>query len=208
MTPKSAHRDRAPWVVFAIWTVALVWSGIGPKDRLTWLMEVAPVLIAAPVMLATRRAFPPTGMLLMLACLHGLILIVGGHYTYAEVPVGFWMQDLFGFSRNHYDRLGHFAQGFVPAILTREILLRRTELQPGGMLVLLVTSVCLAFSALYELIEWCAALILGQGADAFMGMQGDQWDTQADMAMALAGALLAPALLSRAHDRALAALPR
>jgi putative membrane protein len=208
LTAKAARGDRALWAVLAIWAAALVWSGVGPKDRLTWLMEVAPVLIAAPVMLATRRAFPLTGMLLVLACLHGLILIVGGHYTYAEVPVGFWVQDLFGFSRNHYDRLGHFAQGFVPAILAREILLRRTELRPGGMLVLLATSVCLAFSALYELIEWCAALILGQGADAFMGMQGDQWDTQADMALALVGALLALALLSKAHDRALAALPR
>ncbi len=186
--------------------VALVVSGIGPKDRFTWFLEVAPVLIGVPLLLATARRFPLTPLLQRLLFLHALILMLGGHYTYAEVPLGEWAKNAFGFARNHYDRLGHFAQGFVPAILAREILIRRTPLRPGGWLRLLVTSVCLAFSALYELVEWAMALATGEAATAFLGTQGDIWDTQWDMFLALCGALLAQALLSRLHDRQLARL--
>ncbi len=186
--------------------VALVVSGIGPKDRFTWLLEVAPILIGVPILLATARRFPLTPLVQRLLFLHALILMLGGHYTYAEVPLGEWAKGAFGFARNHYDRLGHLAQGFVPAILAREILLRRTPLQPGGWLLTLTTSVCLAFSALYELIEWAMALATGEAATAFLGTQGDIWDTQWDMFLALCGALAAQALLSRLHDRQLARL--
>ncbi len=186
--------------------VALVVSGIGPKDRFTWFLEVAPILIGAPILIATARRFPLTPLVQRLLFLHALILMLGGHYTYAEVPLGEWAKDAFGFARNHYDRLGHLAQGFVPALLAREILLRKTPLQPGGWLVTLVTSVCLAFSALYELVEWAMALATGEAATAFLGTQGDIWDTQWDMFLALCGALLAQALLSRLHDRQLSRL--
>ena len=186
--------------------IALVVSGIAPRDRATWWLEVLPVLIAAPILLATARRFPLTTLTYTLLAIHALILILGGHYTYAKVPLGFWVQDLLDLSRNHYDRLGHFAQGFVPAILVRELLIRTSPLKPGRWLVVLVTSVCLAFSACYELFEWSAALVLGQGAAAFLGTQGDPWDTQWDMLWAVIGALTSQALLARAHDRQLAAL--
>jgi putative membrane protein len=169
-------------------------------------MEVAPVLIAAPFLFATRRSFPLTSLVLVLIALHCSILIVGGHYTYAEVPAGFWVRDLLGWNRNPYDRLGHFAQGFVPAIVAREILLRKSPLVRGGWLFFLVTCVCLAISACYEFIEWGAALASGSGATAFLGTQGDVWDTQWDMFMALIGALTAQLTLARAHDRQLARL--
>jgi putative membrane protein len=186
--------------------VALAASAIRPHDGFTWFLEVAPVLAGLPIVLATRRRFPLTPLLGVLLALHALILIAGGHYTYAEVPVGFWVRDALGLARNHYDRLGHFAQGFVPAILAREILMRRSPLRPGGWLVLLTTSVCLAFSAFYELIEWWVALATGSNATAFLGTQGDPWDTQWDMLLALLGAVLAQGLLGGAHDRALARL--
>ncbi len=193
-----------PVLLLALGAVALVVSGIGPHDRLTWLLEVSPVLIAAPLLIATFRRFRLTPLLYRLILLHALILMLGGHYTYAEVPPGFWVQDLFDLGRNHYDRLGHLAQGFIPAILAREILLRRTPLTPGRWLFVLVTSVCLAFSATYEFIEWGAAVALGQSADAFLGTQGDPWDTQWDMFMALIGAVTAQATLAGLHDRQLA----
>ena len=155
-----------------------------------------------PLLLATRRRFPLTPLAYRLLFVHALILMLGGHYTYAEVPLGFWVGKALGFSRNHYDRLGHFAQGFVPAILAREILLRRSPLRPGRWLFFLVACVCLAISATYELIEWWTALATGEGATAFLGTQGDPWDTQWDMFLALVGALSALALLGRAHDRA------
>ncbi len=186
--------------------VALVVSGIGPKDRLTWLLEVAPVLIGAPILVATARRLPLTPLLYRLLFFHSLVLMLGGHYTYAEVPLGEWAKEAIGFARNHYDRLGHVTQGFVPAILAREILLRKSPLRPGGWLRLSVTSICLAFSALYELIEWATALLSGEAATAFLGTQGDIWDTQWDMFLALCGALLAQALLSRLHDRQLTRL--
>ena len=197
---------RLPLVLLALALVALAVSGIGPKDRFTWLLEVAPVLIGAPVLVATARRFPLTPLLCVLLFLHALVLMLGGHYTYAEVPLGEWAKLAFGFARNHYDRLGHLTQGFVPAVLAREVLLRKTPLRRGGWLVLLVTSVCLAFSALYELVEWATALATGSAADAFLGTQGDPWDTQWDMFLALCGALLSQATLSRLHDRQLARL--
>lgn len=194
---------REPAVLLTAAVGALIASGIAPHDRLTWGLEVLPVILAVPLLLASRRAFPLTPLLYRLLFLHGLILMLGGHYTYAEVPAGFWLQDAFGLARNPYDRIGHFAQGFVPAILAREILLRLSPLRRGGWLFLFVTSVCLAFSALYELIEFGAAMAIGESADAFLGTQGDVWDTQWDMLMALTGALVAQAALARLHDRQL-----
>ena len=187
--------------------LVLLWSGIAPHDRITWWLEVSPVLIGAPLLLATARRFPLTPLLYVLLFLHAAILMVGGHYTYARVPLGFWAQDLFDFARNHYDRLGHFAQGFVPAMLAREILLRRTPLRPGGWLFLLVLSVCLPFSAFYEMLEWWTALLGGVAATDFLGTQGDVWDTQWDMFLAGIGATTAQLLLARLHDRQLARLP-
>lgn len=184
-------------------TLVLTWSWFGAYDGRVWLMEVFPVLVAWPLLALTRRRFPLTPLVYSLIFLHAVILMVGGHYTYARVPLGFWMQDWFGFVRNDYDRIGHLAQGFIPALIAREILLRKTPLQPGGWLFTLVTAVCLAISALYEFIEWGAAVLLQQGADEFLATQGDPFDTQADMAMAWIGAMLAQLLLSRWHDRQL-----
>ena len=197
---------REPLFLLLAGLAILVWSGIGPRDRLTWWLEVAPVLIGVPILVATHRRFPLTPLLYRLLFLHAVILMVGGHWTYAETPLGFWMKDAFGFARNHYDRIGHLAQGFVPAILAREILIRKTALRPGAWLFLLVTSVCLAFGALYELIEWATALIGGGSAEAFLGTQGDPWDAQWDMFLCLVGALASQLLLARLHDRELARL--
>lgn len=201
---KSSNRELI--ALLLVVCVALVASGIHPTDRSTWYMEVAPVLLGVPLLWATLRRFRLTPLLYRLLFVHALILILGGHYTYAKVPAGFWVQELFDLSRNHYDRLGHLAQGFVPAILTREILLRSSLLRPGRWLFFLCLCVCLAFSAFYELIEWWAAVLLGGTADAFLGTQGDPWDTQWDMFLALCGALLSLICLSRSHDRALAQL--
>jgi putative membrane protein len=195
---------REPLVLLAITALALVVSGIGPRDRATWWLEVAPVLIAAPILIATHARFPLTPLLQRLIFLHALVLMLGGHYTYAHVPLGFWLQDLFGFARNHYDRIGHLFQGFEPAILARELLLRSSPLRRGRWLFFLATASCLAFSAFYELIEWWAALIGGGAAEAFLGTQGDVWDTQWDMFLALVGAIAAQLLLASAHDRQLA----
>ncbi len=192
-----------PLVLLALAALALGVSAIGPTDRLTWLLEVFPVLLGAPLLVATWRVFPLTPLLYRLLLAHALILILGGHYTYAEVPLGFWLQDLLDLARNPYDRIGHLAQGFIPAILAREILLRRSPLAAGKWLFFLVVAVCLAFSAFYEMIEWWAALLGGGAADDFLGTQGDPWDTQWDMFLALTGAVAAQLLLARAHDRAL-----
>lgn len=178
-------------------------SGIAPHDRLTWVLEIFPFLIAAPLLVASYRNFPLTPLLYRLIFCHAVILFVGGHYTYAEVPLGFALQKLFGLDRNPYDRIGHFAQGLVPAIAAREILLRRTPLVRGGWLFFIVACICLAISACYEFIEWWSAVLLGQGAEAFLGTQGDPWDTQWDMFTALLGALAAQILLGRCHDRQL-----
>lgn len=196
-------RTTTHTALFLVTIVALIFSGIAPYDRLTWWMEVAPVLIALPLLFITRRVFPLTGLLYGLLCFHGLVLMLGGHYTYARVPLGFWMQDWFDLARNHYDRIGHLTQGFVPAILAREILIRRSPLKPGKWLFFLVCCVVLAVSATYEFIEWWAALIYGADADSFLATQGDVWDTQWDMLLALIGCLIAQLLLSRHHDRAL-----
>lgn len=198
--------SREPAILLAVALAALVVSGIGPHDRATWWMEVAPVVIAAPILVATRRRFPLTPLAYRLLFLHALVLMLGGHYTYAEVPLGFWVRDALGLVRNHYDRLGHLMQGFVPAIVARELLLRTSPLRPGGWLAFLVVCVCLAISAVYELIEWWAAVLLGGGATAFLGTQGDPWDTQWDMCLAGIGAIAALLTLSRVHDRELAAL--
>lgn len=197
---------RALAAVSVIWLAALIASGIAPRDRLTWWMEVAPVLIALPLLLATFRAFPFTTLAYALICIHGLILIVGGAYTYAHVPAGFWVQEWLGLARNPYDRLGHLAQGFIPALVAREILVRRFALVPGKFLFFITLCVCLAISAFYELVEWWAALALGQGADEFLGTQGDPWDTQWDMFLALVGAAVSLLLFSRWHDRQVASM--
>lgn len=200
-TNRSGRAERG--VLLAATLVALVASGIAPHDRLTWALEVSWVAVALPLLIVTRRHFPLTPLLYRLLFLHALILILGGYYTYARVPLGFWAADLFGFTRNHYDRLGHVAQGFIPAILAREILVRRSPLAGSRWLPILVVCICLAFSAFFELIEWSSALVLGADAAAYLATQGDPWDTQADMLCALLGAIAALALLSRLHDRQL-----
>ena len=186
---------------------ALLWSGIAPRDRLTWLLEVVWVIAALPLIIAYWQRFPLTRLLCWLLAMHALVLIYGGAYTYAETPLGFWLRDMFGFARNPWDRVGHFMQGFVPAILARELLLRLTPLQRGGWLVYIVLAAALSFSALFELIEWWAALAFGADADAFLATQGDQWDTQWDMFLCLLGAALSLLLLSRWHDRQLGVDP-
>jgi putative membrane protein len=190
-------------LLLAFTLAALIYSGIAPYDRLTWAMEVSWVVVGVPLLVATRPVFPLTPLLYRLLFVHALILILGGYYTYARVPPGFWFGDLFGFTRNHYDRLGHLAQGFIPAILAREILWRLSPLGGSRWLAFLVVSVCLAFSAFFEMIEWASALVLGADAAAYLATQGDPWDTQADMLCALIGAAAALALLGRLHDRQL-----
>ena len=199
-------RARQPLILLALTAAVLLWSGIEPHDRTTWWLEVLPVLIVAPILLFTWRRFPLTPLLYWLIFLHAVILMVGGHYTYARVPLGFWVQDLLDLSRNHYDRLGHFAQGFVPAMVAREVLLRRSPLRPGKWLFFLVSSVALAISAFYEFTEWWAALIGGSAADEFLATQGDVWDTQWDMFLALLGAITAQLTLGRVQDRMLRSL--
>jgi putative membrane protein len=181
----------------------LVWSGIEPYDRFTWYLEVAPVLIAVPILIYVYPRFRFTRLTYTLIWLHAIILMVGGHYTYARVPLGFWVQHAFDLGRNHYDRLGHFVQGFVPAMVAREILIRKSPLRGSRWLPVLVVCFCLAFSAFYELIEFWTALASGEGATDFLGTQGDVWDTQWDMQLALIGAITALALLSRVQDREL-----
>lgn len=185
---------------------ALLVSGISPYDRTVWWAEVMPVLIAVPILVASARRFPLTPLTCCLIAFFGLILILGGAYTYARVPIGFAVQDWFDLARNPYDRIGHFFQGVTPAILGRELLLRTSPLRPGKWMFSLVTLSCLGISALYELVEWAAAELWGGGAVEFLGTQGDPWDAQADMLMALTGAILAQLLLAGMHDRQLARL--
>lgn len=190
-------------ILLGLATVAVAISAWEPADTLTWAMEAAPVLAGAALLILTHGHFPLTPLTLRLLFLHALVLLLGAHYTYAQVPAGFWAAETFDLARNHYDRFAHVVQGFVPAILLREILLRTSPLYPGKWLFVVVTGLCLAFSAFYEMIEWWAAVIYGASADAFLGTQGDSWDTQWDMFLALIGAVMAQLLLSRAHDRAL-----
>ena len=195
---------RLPLACLAVAIGATAISRVGARDPSTWLMEVAPTLIALPLLGLTWRRFRFTSLVYLALAVHAVILAAGGHWTYAEVPLGFWARDAFGLSRNHFDRLGHLAQGFVPALVARELVLRTSPLRSGKWLVALVTLSILGVSACYEFVEWWAALLLGQGADAFLGTQGDPWDTQWDMFMALCGALLAQATLGRWHDRLIA----
>lgn len=200
------RKDIEPVLLLTVALLALVLSGIRPYDRLTWFLEVFPVLLGIPVLVFTFRRFPLTSLLYRLLLIHAIILIVGGYYTYARVPLGYFFQDMFDLSRNHYDRLGHLAQGFIPAILAREILLRRSPLVRGKWLFFLVTCICLAFSAFYEMIEWWAAVLGGDTADSFLGSQGDIWDSHWDMFFALIGAMTSQVLLSGWHDRDLGQL--
>jgi putative membrane protein len=205
---RSPPGSRLALVAFmAIAVVGLAVSGVNPNDRATWWLEVLPVVIALPLLGWTHDRFPLTSLAYALVTVHALILMLGGHYTYAQVPLGFWVQHALDLARNPYDRLGHIAQGFVPAILAREILLRKTPLRPGGWLSVLVVAVCMSVSVLYEFIEWWTALLAGEGATEFLGTQGDVWDTQWDMLCATIGAIVSLLLLSRVHDRALASIP-
>jgi len=192
--------SREPLILLLTGTLLLALTAIHPHDYPTWWMEVAPIFIAVPILVATYKNYALTPLLYRLLFLHALILMVGGHYTYAEVPLGYWMQDWFDFARNNYDKIGHLAQGFIPAMLFRELLLRSSPLKQGKLLFTLVTASCLAVSAVYELIEWGAAEMMGQGADAFLGTQGYAWDTQSDMLMALIGAISAQVMLGKVQD--------
>jgi len=202
----SPQRPQTLLIASVSLVALLVLSGTQPYDRTTWLLEVFPLFIALPVLWATYHRFPLTNLLYVCIFLHALVLMAGGAYTYARVPLGFYLADLLNLTRNPYDKIGHFFQGFVPALVAREILIRGRFVRGRKMLAFVVICVVLAISATYELIEWAAAVALGQGADEFLGTQGDPWDTQSDMLFALIGAVSAVLLLSRVHDRQLEAL--
>jgi putative membrane protein len=195
------HKYPYIFIIFII--IALVFSYIVTIDRFTWVLEVFPILIALPILIITYNKFKFSNFVYVLIILHSLVLILGSIYTYAEVPLGFWMQDWFGFERNHYDRIGHLAQGFFPALLARELLIRKSPLKPGKWLNFIIISICLAVSAFYELLEWWAAASQGASADAFLGTQGDPWDAQWDMFLALIGASVALLVFSKLHNRQL-----
>ncbi|MEP7066701.1 MAG: DUF2238 domain-containing protein [Gemmatimonadota bacterium] len=197
---------REPLALLAVGVGCLIVSRVGALEPGTWVLEVIPIFIAVPILIATAARFPLTPLAYRLIFVHSLILMVGGHYTYAKVPLGFWVEHALHLARNNYDRIGHFAQGFVPAIIAREILLRRTPLRSGKWIFFLVTCICLAISACYEFIEWGTAVIGGSSADAFLGTQGDVWDTQWDMFTAFVGAIVSQLLLSRVHNGQLRAL--
>ena len=187
----------------AIMFIVFSWSAIQPHDYFTWFLEVLPAILGVGILAAAYRRFEFTGLVYFLVMVHAIILMIGGHYTYAEVPLFNWFRDHFGLIRNDYDRVGHFFQGFVPAIITREVLLRTTSLKKGKLVTFLTVCVCLAFSALYELFEWRVAVATGSKADAFLGSQSDVWDTQEDMATCLVGSIVSVLTLSRFHDRLL-----
>jgi putative membrane protein len=203
LTRVTTVSRREGIVLVAVVVVALVWSAIGAKSIGTWALEVVWIFLGAPLVLVYWRRFPLTRLVCWLLVLHAIVLCYGGHYTYADTPLGNWFRDTFDLSRNHYDRLGHFVQGFVPAILVRELLLRLTPLRRGGWTFTLTTAVCLSVSACFEFVEWFSSLVLGSGADEFLATQGDVWDTQWDMFLALCGAIIAQLTLSRVHDRQL-----
>ena len=204
MTMESVQLTQArPATWITVFTGFLLWSGFEPKDTVTWLLEVVPAVAAAAVLLATRKSFPLTRLAYVLILLHCIILMVGGHYTYAEVPAGDWFRDLFDPPRNNYDKLGHLAQGFVPAIVASEVTIRLNVFNDAAWRNFFIVSFCLAVSAFYELIEWWVAILSDEAADAFLGTQGYVWDTQSDMFLALVGAVLALVLLGRLHDREL-----
>ncbi len=197
----SADVKRILWIT--IFVAVLIWSAINPKDLFTWFLEVAPALIGAGILWATRNSFPLTPLTYTLILIHCVILMVGGHYTYAEVPLGEWMREAFDQSRNNYDKLGHLAQGFIPAIITRELVIRKNVFSSARWRDFFIVCFCLGFSAFYELIEWWVALFSSEAADSFLGTQGYIWDTQSDMGLALLGAIVALLLLSGLHDRQL-----
>jgi len=194
------------WIV--VFLSVLIWSAIEPADRLTWWMEVIPALVGLIILIKTRQRFPLTELVYFLILIHAIVLMVGGHYTYAEVPLGDWLRDLVGGERNNYDKLGHLAQGFIPVMIAREIMIRNKVVAAKGWLTFLLLSVVLAFSAFYELIEWWAALVSSEAAESFLGTQGYVWDTQSDMLWALCGAIAALLSLSKLHDRQISALTR
>jgi putative membrane protein len=194
------------WVT--VFLAVLIWSAIAPADRPTWWMEVIPALLGFVILLFTRQRFPLTELVYFLILIHAIILMVGGHYTYAEVPIGDWLRDLTGGDRNNYDKLGHLAQGFIPVMIAREIMIRNNVVAVKGWLTFLLLSVVLAFSAFYELIEWWAALLSAEGAEDFLGTQGYVWDTQSDMLWALCGGILALISLSKLHDRQIGRLSK
>ncbi|HYM10287.1 MAG TPA: DUF2238 domain-containing protein [Bryobacterales bacterium] len=205
---KAGGNRRLALALLLAFGAALLWSLIKPKDLFTWFLEVAPALIGVVILVATYKRFPFTSLAYVIMFAHALILIVGGHYTYAEMPLFNWIRDTFHLARNDYDRLGHFFQGFSPAIVSREVLLRTSPLKRGGWLFFIVICICLAISATYELLEWRVSVAMGASADAFLGTQGDPWDTQWDMTWALIGAAAALLLLGRLHDRYLDRLAR
>jgi putative membrane protein len=200
----STSRRKFHIALLASFIAILIWSVIRPKDIFTWFLESFPAMTGAVILMATYRRFELTPLVYVLIWMHAIILVVGGHYTYAEVPLFDWIRDAFHLSRNHYDRVGHFAQGFVPAMIAREVLLRKTPLQRGKLLAYLIVSICLAISAAYELLEFGVSMLTGSAGDAFLGTQGDIWDTQKDMLMALIGSITALLTLSRLHDHQLA----
>jgi len=202
-TKPSPSMNLIPLLSLFFAALVLIWSGIQPADRFTWWLEIAPALIVLPILLATYKKFRLTNMLYILIALHAAILMVGGHYTYALVPIGQWLGDVFNTHRNSYDGIGHLAQGFVPALVLRELLLRTSPLRQGKWLNFIIIFCCLGVSASYELVEWIVSIETGDGADAFLGTQGDIWDTQKDMALAGVGAIAAIILCSKIHDRAM-----
>ncbi|MFJ5263142.1 DUF2238 domain-containing protein [Streptomyces sp. NPDC088387] len=206
-TTRSGQRRVLPAALAGVVVVGLAVSAWNPHDRMTWFLETFWVFLGLPLLFAVRRRFPLTDLLCVLLAAHALVLAVGGHYTYAQVPAGEWVRDTFDLARNPYDRFGHLVQGFVPAILVRELLVRTSPLRGSRWLAPLTVCACLAFSSVFEMLEWAAAVIGGEAADAFLATQGDVWDTQWDMFCALVGAVVSLTLLSRLHDRRLAALP-
>lgn len=193
--------NRLPAILLTIGILVLLWSGVYPRDRFTWYLEIASVVVGGLILVTTYHRFRFTPLVYTLIFVHAVILLVGAHYTYEQVPLFDHLSDLLDLDRNHYDRLGHFAQGFIPAMIAREVLLRTSPLRRGGWLFTIVTSICLAFSAFWELLEWWVAMAVGGAADAFLGSQGDPWDAQWDMNLALIGAIAAQLLLRRFHDR-------
>jgi putative membrane protein len=196
--PRNLHA-----ILLLSFLAILVWSVIAPHDLFTWFLETFPAMAGAVILAATYNRFRFTTLVYVLMWAHAIILVVGGHYTYAEVPLFNWIRDTFHLSRNHYDRVGHFAQGFVPAMIAREFLIRKSPLRPGKLMLFIIVSICLAISAFYELIEFAVSVATGSAGDAFLGTQGDIWDTQKDMALALAGSVTSLLSLSRLHDRLL-----
>jgi len=208
LNQSTKRSSRFFLVLLAVFFCFFVWSAINPHDRLTWVLEVMPAMIALPVLFFTYQKFPLTFLLYILILVHAIILVIGGHYTYAEVPFFNWLRDTFDLSRNYYDRLGHFAQGFVPAMIAREIFIRKKVINQEAWLFFIVCCVCLSISAVYEFIEWWVAIATGAAAEAFLGTQGDIWDTQWDMFTALIGAICAQMLLKSCHNNQLSLLEK